>query len=116
MAITLKRQIDDEDKAIILGRHGRKCFATGHPIPEGEPVQFDHIRAFASGGISEIDNIAPMCGQHNKEKGTLPLEDFRIKLRLQEFFAQGDRLTLRHLLGFLKTVCIRFSLQHHGDQ
>lgn len=103
MAITLKRQIDDADKAVILGRHGRKCFATGHTIPEGEPVQFDHIRAFASGGISEIDNIAPMCGQHNKEKGTLPLEDFRIKLRLQEFFAQGDRLTLRHLLGFLKT-------------
>ncbi|HXQ22109.1 MAG TPA: HNH endonuclease signature motif containing protein, partial [Candidatus Acidoferrales bacterium] len=102
MAIILKRQIDDADKAAILKQHGRKCFATGHVIPEGEPIQFDHIRAYALGGASELDNIAPMCGQHNREKGALPLEDFRVKLRLQEFFRQGDRLTLRDLLANLE--------------
>lgn len=111
MAITLKRQIDDDDKAIILKQHGRKCFATGHVIPEGESVHFDHIRAYALGGGTELDNIAPMCGQHNKEKGTLPLEDIRVKLRLQEFFGQGDRLTLRHLLAYLhhKNEIVRFA-------
>lgn len=67
----------------------KECFATGHTIPEGEPIQFDHIHAFALGGVSEIDNIAPMCGKHNKEKGVLPLQDFRIKLSLEEFFATG---------------------------
>jgi hypothetical protein len=36
MAITLKRQLDDGEKQIILKRHGRICFATGHPIPEGD--------------------------------------------------------------------------------
>lgn len=43
-----------------------------------------------------------MCEFHNKSKGMLPLEDYRIKLRLDDFFAKGDRLTLRHLLEYLK--------------
>src|SRR5689334_8530500 len=103
MAITLKRQLTPEEKGIILGRHGRVCFATGHAIPQGESVHFDHIIAWALGGASELDNIAPMCEQHNKAKGMLPLEDFRVSLQLQEFFRTGDRLTLKHLLQFLKT-------------
>jgi len=102
MAITLKRQLDDDEKARILQVHGRKCFATGHMIPDDEVVHFDHIRAFADGGVSELDNIAPMCEVHNKAKGTLPLQDFRVKLRLLEFFGKGDALTLKHLLDYLK--------------
>lgn len=102
MAVTLKRQIDDSDKVLILAQHGRRCFATGHLIPEGEPVQFDHIRAYAMGGASELDNIAPMCSHHNKQKGALPLEDFRVKLQLEEFFSRGDRVTLRHLLTYMQ--------------
>ncbi len=102
MAILLKRQLTDSDKQHILQQHGRKCFATGHEIPDAEPVQFDHIYAFSRGGASELDNIAPMCAQHNREKGALPLQDFRIKLRLQDFFSSGDKLTLKHLLKYLK--------------
>ncbi len=106
MATTLRRQLDADEKALVLKRHGRLCFATGHKIPEDEVVQFDHIRAFATGGASELDNIAPMCEQHNKMKGTLPLEDFRISLRLKEFFKTGDGLTLQNLLEFMR---------EHGD-
>lgn len=102
MAITLKRQLDDSEKQTILKRHGRICFATGHKIPDGDSLHFDHIRAFALDGESELDNIAPMCEPHNKAKGMLPLQDFRIKLRLDAFFNEGDRLTLRHLLDHLK--------------
>src|SRR5437870_5396867 len=80
MAITLKRQLTPEEKEIILQRHGRVCFATGHAIPEQESLHFDHIMAFALGGRSELDNIAPMCEHHNKAKGMLPLEDFRVSL------------------------------------
>jgi hypothetical protein len=112
MAITLKRQIDDNEKEIILKRHGRVCFANGHAIPDGDKVHFDHIRAFALDGQSELDNIAPMCEHHNKAKGMLPLEDFRIKLRLETFFKEGDRLTLRHLLEYLKTTN---SIETYGD-
>lgn len=102
MATTLKRQLSDLEKDAVLKQHGRKCFATGHEIPAEEQVQFDHIKAFSQGGASEVDNIAPMCAQHNKEKGALPLLDFRTKLRLQEFFGTGDKLTLKHLLTYLK--------------
>lgn len=102
MAITLKRQISDDEKQIILKQYGRTCFATGHPIPEGDKVHFDHIKAHSLGGPSELDNIAPMCEFHNKSKGMLPLQDYRIKLRLENFFAKGNRLTLRDLLEHLK--------------
>jgi hypothetical protein len=102
MAITLKRQLDEAEKTKILERHGRVCFATGHPIAEGDSLQFDHIHAFANDGASALDNIAPMCEIHNKQKGTLPLEDFRVSLRLKEFFSEGDGLTLKHLLGYLQ--------------
>lgn len=112
MAITLKRQLDDGEKQIILKRHGRICFATGHAIPGNDSLQFDHIRAFALDGQSELDNIAPMCEPHNKAKGMLPLEDFRIKLRLESFFSEGDRLTLRHLLEHLKKAG---DLQSYGE-
>ena len=98
MAITLKRQLTDIEKKSVIGQHGRKCFADGHIIPDGESVHFDHIRAFAKGGVSEINNIAPMCPEHNRAKGTLPLFDFRTKIELERFFSSGDRLTLGHLL------------------
>ena len=97
MAITLRRQLSDGEKQTILERCGRKCFATGHLIPDDNTVQFDHIHAFASGGVTELDNIAPMCEVHNKAKGALPLEDFRVKLRLDEFFSHGDAVGPRAL-------------------
>jgi len=43
-----------------------------------------------------------MCETHNKQKGRYTLEDFRINLRLKEFFGRGDSLTLKHLLAYLK--------------
>ena len=102
MSITLKRQLTDDEKQHILKVHGRTCFATGHAIADDEDVHFDHIQAFSQDGVSELDNIAPMCQDHNLQKGTLSLGDFRVKLRLNEFFKKGDRLTVGHLLWFLK--------------
>lgn len=103
MAILLKRQISDDEKKVILKRHGRVCFATGHKINEDENVHFDHIKAFASGGASEIDNIAPMCKKHNQQKGQLPLYDFKVKLKIDDFFDTNDNLTLKDELDYLKS-------------
>ena len=86
MAIMMKRQLNDDEKQIILNRFGRTCFANGHAIPEGEKIHFDHIKAFVNNGPTDLNNIAPMCEKHNLEKGQLPLEDFRIKLRIEDFF------------------------------
>jgi hypothetical protein len=102
MSILLKRQLNEDEKKIILARYDRKCFANGHAIPDGEQIQFDHVHAYSLGGESELNNIAPMCAQHNKEKGALSLEDFRIKLRLDDFFKDGEKLTLKHFLRYLK--------------
>lgn len=102
MSVTLKRQLNDDEKKHILTVHGRKCFATGHQIADGEEIHFDHIQAFALDGVSELENIAPMCQEHNLQKSTLSLSDFRVKLRLNDFFSQGDRLTVGDLLKYLK--------------
>lgn len=102
MAITLQRQLSDGEKQQILTQHGRRDFATGLPIPDDEQVQYDHIQAFADGGPTELNNIAPMSAHTNKAKGTLPLEEYRVKRRLEEFFRTGDRLTLGDLLKFMK--------------
>ena len=98
----MKRQLNDEEKRTILNQHGRICYATGHPIPEGEKIHFDHIKAYVNNGPTDLNNITPMCEKHNLQKGQLPLEDFRIKLRIEDFFNQGQRLTLKDLLKYLK--------------
>ena len=113
MTTTLKRQLTDTEKSDILKTHGRVCFATGHKIPEDEKLQFDHIHPYAEGGLSELNNIAPMCESHNKQKGVLALNDFLVKLRLAEFFEPGDALTLQHLLAYLT---IKKELEGYGQK
>lgn len=121
MTVTLKRQLTEDEKQIVLKQHGRCCFANGHSIPDDEPVQFDHIRAYSLGGASELDNIAPMCATHNREKSVLSLFDFRTKLKLQDFFGAGDKLTLKQLLEyFVKNKAINgfgepVSIHEDGD-
>ncbi len=108
MAITLERQITEDEKNHIIERFGRKCYATGHDISDTDEIHFDHIRAFVMDGASEIDNIAPMCQSHNLQKGRLPLEDFRVKLRIDEFFTRGQTLTLKdELLHFKEKDIIK---------
>jgi len=102
MTITLRRQLDSDEKSQIIEQHGRRDFATGLPIPEGDELQFDHIHAYAEGGATSLNNIAPMSAETNRAKGTLSLEDYRVKRRMGQFFKSGDRLTLGHLLRFLK--------------
>ena len=122
MTRILKRQLNDSEKEHVLKQYGRRCFANNHEIPETDFVEFDHVRAFTSGGESELNNIAPMCRKHNREKGTLPLYDFRAKLNLAEFFSIGDRLTLHDLLAYLKregtisNFALPVSVQNGGDK
>jgi hypothetical protein len=102
MAIMMRRQLNDIEKSEVLQKFGRTCYATGHKIPDGEEIHFDHIKAYSSGGPTELNNIAPMCKEHNLSKGALPLEDFRTKLKIADFFKLGNRLTLKDLLKYLK--------------
>ena len=101
MSLILRRQLNDDEKSLILKTHGRRDFATGLPIPDDDEAQFDHIHAYSEGGDTDLNNIAPMSAETNRAKGTLSLEDYRVKRQLAEFFQQGDRQTLGHLLSYM---------------
>jgi hypothetical protein len=103
VSVTLRRQLNDDEKQQILKMHGRRDFATGLPIPDGDKVEFDHIHAWSEGGDTDLNNIAPMSLETNRAKGALSLADYRVKRRLDEFFKLGDRLTLGHLLDYMKS-------------
>ena len=103
MSTSIRRNPTEEEKQIIFRRYGgRKCFATGHSIPDSEDVHFDHILALDAGGTNDLSNIAPMCAEHNMQKKTMSLGDFRTKLRIRAFFEQGANQTLNHLLQFCR--------------
>ena len=54
MAVTLTRQISDDEKKIILERFGKVCYATGHTINNESDVQYDHIKAYADKGHRKL--------------------------------------------------------------
>jgi len=84
----------------ILSRYGRRCYITNHPIAEDERVEFDHIEAKRAGGPDDIDNKAPICSQHNRQKGgDLSLMEFRDKLEMQEFFSGAPLKKLDDVLN-----------------
>lgn len=80
-----KRQFSDADKKYAIERFGMVCFVANHPL-EGDDVEYDHIEAFAGGGASDKDNIAPVCRHHNRSKRDMSLLEYRDKLALDTFF------------------------------
>jgi hypothetical protein len=79
----------DEQKAEILRIHGMRCFIDGHPIELEDDLEFDHVVPIAAGGTSTIDNLAPVCRKHNRQKRTMSLSEYRDYLKLSAFFDDG---------------------------
>lgn len=52
-------------------------------VAEDQQIQFDHIHPFAKDGVSELENIAPMSAECNRQKSTLSLDD-----RAQPFYRE----------------------------
>jgi len=52
-----------------------------------------HIAPFSEGGSTDIDNIAPVCKEHDKRIRTLSLQEFRDKSNLDRFFEDGFKKT-----------------------
>ncbi len=83
-----RRELTNSEKAEILSLHGLRCFIDGHPITEDE-LEFDHIMPVAVGGTTTLDNLAPVCRKHNRQKGTMTLSEYRDYLKLGLFFEDG---------------------------
>jgi hypothetical protein len=93
-----RRQISDKEKEEILSRHGRRCFVTGHPIGEGEKIEFHHIKPYRDEKLTHIDNIAPVCEEHHKHIGTMSLLEYRDKLEMTCFFQAANERKLDDVL------------------
>lgn len=89
-----RRLLTDAERAQILSLHGMRCFIDGHPIESEDDLEFDHIRPVAAGGATTLENLAPVCRKHNRQKGTMALSEYRDYLKLGVFFGDGS---LKHL-------------------
>jgi len=85
-----RRALTDEERSQILARDGMRCFIDGHPIESEDDLEFDHIKAFAVVRTTALDNMAPVCRRHNRQKGTMDLSEYRDYLKLATFFEDGS--------------------------
>ena len=79
-----------EQKAEVLRIHGMRCFIDAHPIDSEEDLEFDHIVPIAGGGTTTVENLAPVCRKHNRQKRTMSLSEYRDYLHLGSFFEDGN--------------------------
>ena len=63
-------------------KYGTTCAKCGRPQSRGFPVNIDHIkpRRFYPHLAYDLDNLQPLCGPCNKEKGNGPPVDYRKNL------------------------------------
>lgn len=87
--MTDRRALTAEEKAVIIAREGMRCFIDGHPIESEDELEFDHIVPVAAGGATTVENLAPVCRKHNRQKRTMSLSEYRDFLELGRFFADG---------------------------
>lgn len=85
-----RRTLTEAEKTQLLDQYGMRCFIANHPIDDDD-LEFDHIRAIATGGPTTLDNMAPVCKRHNRQKGKMSLSEYRDKLNLSSFFKDASQ-------------------------
>ncbi|MFA5032296.1 MAG: HNH endonuclease signature motif containing protein [bacterium] len=98
-----KRQITEQEKAMVLSHHGNRCFIDGAPFEDDEVIDFHHIKPYSRGGQTNIDNIAPVCKKHHSRIGTMSLQEYKDKIELDRFFEGGPK----YLDDLIKEKCGR---------
>jgi hypothetical protein len=85
-----RRQLTEAEKIELLRHYGMRCFIDNHPIESEDDLEFDHIKPVAAGGMTSLDNLAPVCRKHNRQKRTMALSEYRDYLNLGSFFEDGS--------------------------
>ena len=65
------RGVTKEDRRRVWDFYGRRCLACG--FSKGI-LHLDHVVPLAEGGRHDIDNLAPLCIQCNRRKGTKTID------------------------------------------
>ncbi|MFZ6038239.1 MAG: HNH endonuclease signature motif containing protein [Bacteroidota bacterium] len=103
----MKRQISESEKQILLNQHRQPdgkiyCFVDNEPIDDEKSIQFDHIDPFVKSENTSLDNIAPVCKNHNLAKKDMSLSEYRDKLSIEKLFKSkednGKQLKLNDVL------------------
>ncbi|HEY5536478.1 MAG TPA: HNH endonuclease signature motif containing protein [Ignavibacteria bacterium] len=103
----MKRQINESEKQQLLVIHRNKdgriyCFIDNEPIEDTKNIHFDHIDPFAKSEETSLDNIAPVCKNHNLAKKDMSLSEYRDKLSIEKLFKEkencGKQLKLNDVL------------------
>src|SRR6185312_9569695 len=101
---SLKRQLDDAEKKLVLAQQTRNeklyCFAEDHVIDDESEVEFHHIKPFSEDGPTEISNVGAVCKEHHRRIRTLSLSEFRDQIALGRFFDHDAPRRLDDLLAF----------------
>lgn len=125
----MKRQITDSEKQELLISNRRAdgkiyCFIDNEPIDDEKNIQFDHIDPFIKSEDSSLDNIAPVCKNHNLAKKDMSLSEYRDKLSIEKLFKEkeniGKQLKLNDVLktkynlefGFI----VKYQYENEGEE
>ncbi len=101
--MAIHREPNEAEKKILNEQHTKdgkvRCFVNDHPIDDEQDIDYHHIKPFAHGGATELENLAPVCSDHHKRIGTLSILEFRARLEMEDFFTSPDPRRLDHILA-----------------
>jgi hypothetical protein len=83
-----QRRFNARQRAVILARAGYRCEATflGFRCRRRGRLQCDHVKAWARGGRTRVDNGQCLCRLHNLTKGARPVGwVYRWRLKRRRF-------------------------------
>lgn len=121
----MKRQISEIEKQELLTANRKPdgkiyCFVDNEPIEDEKNIHFDHIDPFVKTSDSSLDNIAPVCKNHNLAKKDMSLSEYRDKLSIERLFKEkennGKQLKLNDVLSSKFTEEYGFLVKYSFDE
>src|SRR4051812_40454118 len=72
---TERLKMSHDLRLAVYRRYGKRCL---YPRCSAvTDIHIDHVVSLYAGGLTVLDNLQPLCGKHNREKGTKTV-DYRI--------------------------------------
>ncbi len=72
---TERLKMTKELRVAVYRRYGKRCLYPGCPVTQN--IQIDHVVSLYNFGLTVLDNLQPLCGKHNREKG-IKTVDYRV--------------------------------------